>query len=83
MVERVVNLGGLRDVFVAQLAASYELLAIDDPRAAEATAAVTTGGIGISAQQIAALPRLRNEPSRLRGASSEAGNRWPALAAST
>jgi lactate dehydrogenase-like 2-hydroxyacid dehydrogenase len=59
MVERVVNLGGLRDVFVTQLAASYELLTIDDPRAAEATAAVTTGGIGISAQQIAALPRLR------------------------
>ena len=59
MVERVVNLGGLRDVFVAQLAASYELLAIDDPRAADVTAAVTTGGLGISAQQIAALPRLR------------------------
>ena len=59
MPERVVNLGGLRDVFVGQLAATYELVAIDDPRAATATAAVTTGGIGISAAQIAALPRLR------------------------
>ena len=59
MPERVVNLGGLRDVFVAQLAAAYELVAVDDPRAATATAAVTTGGTGISAAQIAALPRLR------------------------
>ncbi len=59
MPEFVVNLGGLRDVFVVQLAAAYELVAIDDPRAATATAAVTTGGTGISAAQIAALPRLR------------------------
>ena len=59
MAERVVNLGGLRDVFVAQLAETFELVDIDDPRAADATAAVTTGGIGISAAQIAALPKLR------------------------
>ena len=59
MAELLVNLGGLRDAFVAQLAGLFDLVAIDDPRAKDATAAVTTGGGGISAAQIAALPRLR------------------------
>jgi len=59
MVERVVNLGGLRDVFVEQLAGMFELVAVDDPRARDATAAVTTGGGGISSDQIAAMPRLK------------------------
>lgn len=59
MVERIVNLGGLRDDFVAQLDGAFELVSIDDPRARDATAAVTTGGGGISAAQIAALPKLR------------------------
>jgi hypothetical protein len=59
MPERVINLGGLRDAFLTRLAASYELVEVGDPRAAEATAAITTGGTGISAAQIAALPRLR------------------------
>ncbi len=59
MAERVVNLGGLRDVFVGQLAGMFELVAIEDPRARDATAAVTTGGGGISSDQIAAMPRLK------------------------
>ena len=59
MAERVVNLGGLRDVFVEQLAGLFELVAIADPRARDATAAVTTGGGGISAAQIAALQKLK------------------------
>ncbi len=59
MVERVVNLGGLREIFVGQLAGLFELVAIEDPRARDATAAVTTGGGGISAAQIVALPKLK------------------------
>ena len=59
MAELVVNLGGLRDVFIRGLDGEFTVVAIDDPRAREATAAVTTGGGGISAAQVAALPRLR------------------------
>lgn len=59
MPERVVNLGGLREVFVTRLGGQYEVVEPGDPRAREATAAVTTGATGVSGAQIAALPRLR------------------------
>jgi lactate dehydrogenase-like 2-hydroxyacid dehydrogenase len=59
MAELLVNLGGLRDVFVQELAGLFEMVEIGDPRAKTATAAVTTGGGGISAAQVAALPKLR------------------------
>ena len=55
MAELVVNLGGLRDVFIRGLAGEFEVVSIDDTRARQATAAVTTGGLGISAAQVAAL----------------------------
>lgn len=59
MAERIVNLGGLRDVFVERLGGLYDVVAPDAPGAAAASAAVTTGATGISAAQIAALPALR------------------------
>ncbi|MBM3525446.1 MAG: 2-hydroxyacid dehydrogenase [Alphaproteobacteria bacterium] len=59
MPERVVDLGGLREVFIARLGGMYEVVAPADPRAREATAAVTTGATGVSGAQISALPRLK------------------------
>ncbi|MBL8698595.1 MAG: 2-hydroxyacid dehydrogenase [Alphaproteobacteria bacterium] len=59
MAELLVDLGGLRDAFVTQLAGIFDVVTIDDPRAKDASAAVTTGGGGISSAQIAALPHLR------------------------
>ena len=44
---------------VTVLAGEFEVVSIDDQRARQATAAVTTGGLGISAAQVAALPALR------------------------
>jgi len=59
LAEAIVHLGGLREVFLQQLATAYAVVSIDDARARTVTAAVTTGGSGISAAQIAALPALR------------------------
>ena len=42
MAELVVNLGGLRDVFIRGLSGEFEVVSIDDQRARQATAAVTT-----------------------------------------
>jgi hydroxypyruvate reductase len=59
MAELLVDLrGGLREAFLQELAGLYDVVTIDDPRARAATAAATTGGGGISAAQIAALPKL-------------------------
>lgn len=60
MAELLVDLrGGLREEFVRELATIYDVVTIEDPRARDATAAATSGGGGISAAQIAALPKLR------------------------
>lgn len=60
MAELLVDLrGGLREEFVRELATIYDVVTIDDPRARDATAAATSGGGGISAAQIAALPKLK------------------------